>query len=110
MTVINRTLIVINRTLVPKGTTLKDVIHMLSITHPRLEPPYAIQYRVKVSDMIIEDAMFGYCKWDGYELTSLDGVKYSLDDEIDSYELFENLNGNSILAIVLAKGDGDICK
>lgn len=35
--------------------------------------------------------LFGYCKWDGEKLISLDGDYYSLDEEIVRYE-FENEN------------------
>lgn len=32
------------------------------------------------------DLLFGYCKWDGKNLVSLDGDTYSVEDEISRYE------------------------
>lgn len=92
---------VIYKTPAPRGTTLRDVIQMLAITHPKFEPPYAVQYRIQVPEFNIDDTLAGYCKWDGEELTSLDGDNYSLDDEIVAYEVFENLKRKSILAVVV---------
>ena len=34
--------------------------------------------------------LFGYCAWDGSELTPLDGDSYSVYDEIYRYEFDEN--------------------
>lgn len=33
-----------------------------------------------------EDILFGFCRWDGSKLVSLDGDDYELDDEIVKYE------------------------
>lgn len=45
-----------------------------------------IQYRCYGPAPDYEDMMFGYCRWTGKELESIDGDSYSLDDEIIKYE------------------------
>ncbi len=90
-----------NRIYTPNGTTLKDLIHMLSITTPDLEPPYAIMYRITVPDEELFDTLFGYCMWDGYELKPLDGDAYYLDDEIVAYEVFDTNKRQKMLSVTV---------
>lgn len=51
-------------------------------------PIDTIQYRCYGPAPECADMMFGYCRWTGKELQSMDGDSYSLDDEIIKYEWF----------------------
>lgn len=51
------------------------------------ERPVDIMVRVNAPAWSIhEDMLFGYCKWDGERLISLDGDSYSTEDEITKYK------------------------
>lgn len=39
-----------------------------------------------------EDTLFGYCFWDGNKLIPHDNDSYSLDDEIEKHEIWQNHN------------------
>ena len=53
------------------------------------QPIDTIQYRCYGPAPIFEDMVFGYCRWTGSELISLDGDSYSLDDEIIKYQFID---------------------
>ena len=51
------------------------------------DKPFDIEYRCNAPKCDDEDDMlFGYCRWDGNELISLDGDSYYLNDVIENYE------------------------
>lgn len=51
------------------------------------DKPLEIEYRCNAPKCDDEDDMlFGYCRWDGNELISLDGDNYYLNDVIERYQ------------------------
>ena len=44
---------------------------------------------VRTNDPFGDDMLFGFCRWTGTELVSLDGDNYSIEDEITKYEFEE---------------------
>ena len=52
-------------------------------------PDYPLDCQVRCYGADGEDMLFGYCRWTGEELISVDGDSYYLDDEISKYELDE---------------------
>lgn len=48
--------------------------------------PVNIMYRCNSPLEEEEDMLFGYCRWTGTELESVDGDSYYLNDVVDKYE------------------------
>lgn len=44
---------------------------------------------VRTNDPFGDDMLFGFCRWTGTELVSLDGDNYSIEDEITKYKFDE---------------------
>lgn len=48
-----------------------------------------ITIEVRTFDPNGDDMLFGYCRWNGKELVSLDGDTYSVEDEVCKFK-FDN--------------------
>ena len=82
--------------------TLGELLEKMPVICPELQPPFAVMQRTTApSNIGIQDFLSGYCKWDGENLTPLDGDYYSLDDEIVAYEVFSNIKQNLVLSVTV---------
>ncbi len=64
---------------------LKDILKKLDIDFKTIE------YRTIISiDSNDVDTLFGYCRYIGGELMSLDGDNYDFNDEIIKYQIYKD--------------------
>lgn len=74
---------------------LKEAIRNIDLT-----PPFDIEYRFTIPQEELFDELFGFARWTGEELVSLDGDSYDLDDEIINYAVVETTSGNKMLSVM----------
>lgn len=74
----------------------------IAIANSSLTPPFDIEYRCVYPEIDKEnDILFGFSRWDGTNLISLDGDSYDVEDEITHYDVAEDASGNKMLMVIL---------
>lgn len=70
--------------------------------------PVNIMYRCNSPFPDMEpDMLYGYCRWTGKELESVDGDSYYLNDVIDKYEIEEDGSLTVWISVVWSSMKGD---
>lgn len=72
-----------------------------AIKETKLKVPFDIEFRFSIPEADIFDELFGFARWDGASLISLDGDSYFLNEEIIFYEEIETTDGEKMLSITL---------
>lgn len=69
----------------------RDMLPDYPIDNIMVRTNYPSAFSDELSESEYLDGMlFGYCSWDGRDLVSLDGDTYSVDMEIEKYEVSDH--------------------